>query len=612
MAIRSKLFLCACGVFALSGSVLYAGETPCDLEKIVITASRIPVSERNQYRSTTTVTGAMIEGSRQTALADIIADAGSIDLRRRSPEGVQADVSIRGVTFEQSQVLLDGTKMNDPQTGHHTMNIPVTKFDMDRVDIMKGHGSSVYGANAFGGVVDLRTRKPAEDRIVVEASGGTFDFFSGGVSLSHVLGDFKNRFSFQEDRSTGYRPETEFTIMTLSEHAYLDTPAGNYDLLFGYARKDFGADSFYSNLFPNEEEHIDVRFFRLGSEIAAADRLTVKPVLFLRRHRDKFALDRNRPGWQTNYHTTYNYGGEIGVVQETDLADVAYGFELSRDTIDSTSLQTHRRTKDGMYVELNPHLPDALLVNIGFREDRYSDFGWEYSPSLSGSCRIFDRCKIRSSIGRAFRVPTFTERYYRDSANVGNSDLNPETAWSYEVGLDYEIKGASLKATVFRRDAENTIDWIRYDTRSLWQARNIGTVHTNGLEVTLEVDLKRHTDDAPFGRVFVDYTALDSYFKHDYLSKYASDYLKHHIAGGVDVRLPCDLKSSWGLHYKKRVGDSGVIVVDTRLSKEIVNSKKVSCEAFLDVTNLFGVRYSEQSDLDMPGRWIKAGARARF
>jgi iron complex outermembrane receptor protein len=425
------------------------------------------------------------------------------------------------------------------------------------------------------------------------------------------LKNFKNRVSFQEDRSTGYRPETEFNSITVSEHAYLETPFGSHSLLFGYARKDFGADSFYSNRFDNEEEHTDTRFIKVDSDFKDGD-LVMKPVLFLRRHRDKFALDRNRPGWQTNYHTTYNYGGEVGFLQHSEFADVACGFELSQETIDSTNMQQHRRTKDGVYVELNPKLAEKLLLNIGFREDRYDDFGWEYSPSLGASYRLWDHYKIRSSAGRSFRVPTFTDLYYRDSGNVGRSDLRPETSWSYEVGLDYDARGLSLKTTVFRREVNDTIDWTRSDTRSAWQAKNIGTVDTNGLEIGLDIDLRATMKGMPLERAFVNYTALDSYFKHEYLSKYASDYLKQHISGGLRVELPYGVKNSWVINYKKRVGDSGFIVVDAHLSKEILKEKKMTCEAFVDVTNIFDAIYSEQSDLDMPGRWIKSGARMRF
>jgi iron complex outermembrane receptor protein len=176
--IRVSLF--TFGVCGLLVSRAFPEEVSCRLEKIVITPSRIPTPESQRYRSVATITGDDIETSSYTAVQDIIGGLGAIDLRRRAPEGVQADVTIRGSTFEQSQVLLDGIKMNDPQTGHHNMDIPITKFDLERIDILKGPGSSAYGANAFGGIIHFVTRKPEENKVVVESSGGSYDFFSGG------------------------------------------------------------------------------------------------------------------------------------------------------------------------------------------------------------------------------------------------------------------------------------------------------------------------------------------------------------------------------------------------------------------------------------------------
>ncbi len=591
---------------------LAAEEPSHTLERIVVTPSRIPASHSRQYRMVSTITGPEIDGSAYTAIQDTIGGLGAIDMRRRGPEGVQADVSIRGATFEESQVLLDGIKINDPQTGHHNMDLTLTRFDLERVDILKGPGSSIYGPNALGGAIHLITKKPDKDKVIVDASGGSYGFFTGGLSLSSLSGPLRNRFSFQEDRSTGYHPETEFNIFTLSEHAYLDTPVGDYDLLFGWSRKDFGADSFYSDMYDKEEEHTDTRFFKIGADLDI-DALAVRPKLFLKRHRDKFILDRTRPGWQTNQHTTYNYGGDLGFVLRSDFADVAYGFELSQERIDSTSMGEHRRTKDGIYFEISPHISERLGLNVAFREDRYDTFGWQASPSVGVAYNLCENWRLRSSVGKAFRAPTFTDLYYRDAANTGNPGLKPETAWSYEAGLDFSMKDVSLKTTVFRREARDTIDWTRQAPNQPWQARNTGSIDTNGLEIALEINFKKAALYPLYLKRFsTGYTALDSYFKHDYLSKYVSDYLKHHVIVASDIGLPFGLTSSWVINCKKRKGDSGFIVVDTALSKELSKDEKRRIKIFLDITNLFDVRYSEESNIEMPGIWIKSGARAEF
>jgi len=115
----------------------------------------------------------------------------------------------------------------------------------------------------------------------------------------------------------------------------------------------------------------------------------------------------------------------------------------------------------------------------------------------------------------------------------------------------------------------------------------------------------------PIENLFLNYTTLDQYRKHDYLSKYALDYLKQHISCGLEYEI-FGFKNYWVLNYKKRIGDSGFVVVDTKISKEIIQKDKVRFEAFLEASNLFDINYSEQSDIPMPGRWLKSGIHLEF
>ena len=587
------------------------------LEKIVVTPSRIPNSS-NTGRSVTTLDSDTIQMSSYEAIQDIIGNLGGIDIRRRGNEGVQSDVNIRGATFEENTVLIDGIRMNDPQTGHYTFDLPLTMFDTENVEILKGPASSLYGANSFGGVINIITKPPEDKKFMVNAVGGQRDYFSGGASLSYPVGAVKNRFSIDWNRASPYIPNTEFDIINISDSALINTDFGAYDFFFGYTSKDFGADSFYSNLYPREEESTDTRFFKVGGKIEHGN-LRIEPKIFLRRHYDKFILDKDRAGWQTNCHTNYSYGSEVTFTLENPFMDVAYGFELSEDRIFSTNLNKHNRGKTGTYLEISPHLYDKLYINAGIRQDTYSDFGLEYSPSANARFFFFDFLSARFSAGRSYRVPTFTDLYYKDAANIGNADLQPESSWTYETGLDYKSNLVSCSVGYFRRNSSDTIDWTRATTADPWTVSNIGSVQTNGAEASIEITPQR--DSAHFfekkralslNKIFMNYTVLDLFDKHDYLSKYALDYLKQQISGGIEYSL-FGFTNSWVLNYKKRIGDtSSSVVVDMKLTKEIIRKKGLTFEAFIEITNLFDTDYSEQSGIPMPGRWLKSGARLEF
>ncbi|MFA6079077.1 MAG: TonB-dependent receptor [Candidatus Omnitrophota bacterium] len=604
-----KKILIVALILGASVCAAYAEEEHA-LERIVVTPSRIRTPGSGYNRSVTVLGGSSTDGSYGTAITDTIAAEGGIDVRRRGPEGVQADINIRGTTFEENSVLIDGVRINDPQTGHYTMDLPITAADIDRIEILKGPGSSIYGPNSFGGTVNIITKKPGDKKVTVEALGGSFDFFKDAVSVTCPIGFLKDRFSFEQSRSTGYRPETEFNNIALSNTASVDTPFGGYNFLFGFAKKDYGANQFYSNLYPDEEEHTDTRFFTI-SGISRSGPLTIEPKLFLRRHRDKFLLDRNRPGWQTNYHTTYEYGLDTTFTLENRMADTAYGFEVSEDTIDSTSLQTHHRLNSGFYAEIAPHIFEPVNMNISMRADHFSGFGWQYSPSISASYPLSKGFTIRSMAGRSYRIPTFTDLYYIDRGNIGNSSLGPESAWSYEAGLDYRNDSLHLSSTFFHRDSENTIDWTRLSARDPWRASNTGGSETNGFELSFNIEPAKLLNIPGPDRVFLGYTVLDTYAKHDYLSKYALDYLKQHISGGCEFTT-MGFKNRIVLNYKKRIGDSGSIIVDGGISRKIFRKGSSSFEVFCDITNIFDTPYSEQSDIPMPGRWIRSGGRIEF
>ncbi|MCX5686430.1 MAG: TonB-dependent receptor [Candidatus Omnitrophica bacterium] len=585
-------------------------DEPRRLEKIVVTPSRLVSDSAETGRSINILDSPAIALSSYNAIPDIIGNIGGIDIRRRGPEGVQSDVNIRGATFEENTVLIDGIRINDPQTGHYTMDLPVTLADVDRIEILKGPASSVYGPNSFGGVINIITKKPEGPKISLDASGGSFDYFNTLLSAAFPIGILGNRFTIEESRSTGYMPETEFNILSLSDSGVIKTDFGDYNFLFGYTKKDFGADTFYVPTYSNEEEHTDTRFFKIDGVIEKGG-LKMTPKLFLRRHWDKFIIDRNQPGGMTNYHTNYSYGVELDFVLNNNFMDAAYGFEVSRDTIDSTNIQTHSRTNDDMFFELSPHLLEKLAVNLGMRWDHSSGFNWAISPSASAVYELFKNFSVRGLVGRSYRIPTFTDLYYNDVKNAGNPDLRPESSWTYEAGADFKLDTAYCSATYFHRNSYDTIDWTRPNANSKWQASNIGTIATNGVELSLGISPKTCWRESPVEKIFFEYTACDSYRKHDYLSKYALDYLKQQISFGIEYDI-VGFKNSWVLNFKKRVGQAPCIVADFKLSKNIINKGKLNLTAFFEATNLFDTDYSEQSDVSMPGRWFKSGGRIEF
>lgn len=194
----------------------------------------------------------------------------------------------------------------------------------------------------------------------------------------------------------------------------------------GYQDKDFGADSFYSNLYKEEEEHTKTLFLKTGIDTNMSS-YNLKNSIFLRRHHDKFILNRNNPAFSQNIHTTYSYGIHSGISMPVKRGDLESGFEISRDTIDSTKLGKNTRMNEAYFLGFNPEPGYKLEPSARFRIDHFQN--WSYQSSFDaglGYWLIDNKLKIKSCFSHSFRGPSFTELYYSDAANKGNSDLKVE------------------------------------------------------------------------------------------------------------------------------------------------------------------------------------------
>ena len=594
--------------FVLPSSVQGEGD-PYDLGEIVVTASRIPVAFSQLSRNVTVINSEDIEDAPVNSLPELLAYVAGIDVRRRGIEGIQADISIRGSTFEQVLILIDGIKVSDPQTGHHNMDIPLTLADIERIEILHGQGSSIHGPNAFGGVINIITKSAKGRKGEASLILGENSLSAGTLSLSFPWRDSAHTFSLERKKSSGYQYNTEFDISTLYYHSAIETSFAPFDFSIGYTDKEFGADSFYSNLYPNEWEETETTLANLRARFGV-DQVVFEPKLYWRRHWDKFVLDRTVLNGFVNRHTTHVYGTELDLHIQSSWYKLVLGGEIGEETIESTNLGDHSRTKQALFAEFQPDVGNKFLFDIGMRGDHYEGWGWEGSPSIGLGYRISPTLKVRTSVGHSLRVPTYTELYYDSPANKGNPDLRSEESWSYETGFDWIGKGVSLGTTLFRREGQNLIDWVRQSSSDPWEARNIGEIDTDGLEILFKIKPCEFDESSAFSLVSIGYAYLNSDKVEDNLqSKYVMDYLRHQVSVGLNRSLPFNIRQTLKLSYEDRVNGDNYFLLDTRFSKEFERS---GIEIFVKGTNLLDTSYQEVGGVPMPGRWILGGMKIEF
>jgi len=582
----------------------YAQEEAFELEPIVVSAAKFPTPGKKNPRQVDILDSQEIEPFAVNNINDVL-KISPIDIQSRGGADTQADISIRGSSFEQVLVLVNGLRVSDPQTGHYDLDIPVPLNEIERVEILHGPASTLYGADAFGGVINIITKKPKKFGVFAKGSYGQYNTSSLEGKLSYNFKNTAISHSIQKEKSNGQRYDTDYDVLTFFSNADFELPFMDLNALFGYQDKEYGAFDFYSpgRNFPSRE-WINTKLVQVKGE-TKNETIKFEPKLFFRRHDDKFSLDQNRPNFNLNYHTTYIYGGELASkIKLHENNSLAAATEYSVEKIKSTNIGKHSFEKYAVLLEDTLDI-GKLSATIGARLDHHSKFGYFLSPSLNTAILVSEMFKIRGGISRCFRAPSFTELYYNDAANKGNPDLMPEKALSYEAGFDiYPKNNLQLGGTVFLRDEKNSIDWVKYSKTDIkWQVTNIGKMKTYGIEAYLKQDLWKDAKISLF------YTYLGHLFDKDqgYISKYKLRAPTHQVNLNFIQQLPFQITATFSATYKKRPSERDYTILDAKISKNIDNF-----EIFFEVNNIGNSKYYDI--LGVPGlrRLFKAGCSVKF
>jgi hypothetical protein len=280
------------------------------------------------------------------------------------------------------------------------------------------------------------------------------------------------------------------------------------------------------------------------------------------------------------------------------LLSLAISMVLYLDWVRSTNLGDHDTRRISAFAEWRYAPAASTQLDTAVRVDRYTEFGTAWSPSLGVGWWPIDAVRVRASGARAFRVPTFTERYYSDPANFARPEVHAETAWAEEAGVDlFPVDGWIASATVFSRQDHDVIDWLRPTTAERWRTYNIRDVDTIGTEFSL----KRAWSNGSF--VQGGYTYLDvSADAVTQLSKYVLDYAPHSVIGAASIGIPGGLRVAPRLEIKQRTRSTGTteyVVADLRLSREYSGF-----EIGVEGSNLGSASYQEVLGVQMPGRAV--------
>ncbi len=528
------------------------------------------------------------------AAVDLLRLDPSVDLRERAPGGVQLDLSIRGGAFGQTLVLLDGLRLNDVQTGHHNMDIPVPMESLSSIEVLRGSGSTLYGSDAVGGVVNFVTKPPEASQFRLRTAAGNFGVNQQRFSLAAVRGRISEQLTGSRDFSSGFIPDRDYRNLSLASNTYLSTGLGSTAVLLAHSDRPYGADNFYGNY--NSWERTKTWFASLRQELG--DR--TEAGFAFRRHTDLFVLYRDRPEVFTNRHAVEGY--QAALRRREDLGRntrLYYGVEGVHDSIASNNLGYHARSSGAAYAAVDFRALGRFSFSAGLREQVYGVRRSVLSPTAGAGVWLTGRLKLRGSVSRAFRLPSYTDLYYHDPASLGSPDLRPESAWSYDAGLNWHARARWRgEVTVFHRRERDGIDYVRRSESDIWRAANIQRLRFTGVETSVTARLARsHEIEFRYAALRGSRDALDGL-----LSRYVFNYPSHTGVAAWQAALPGGLVGRARVGAVKREGRSAYAVVDAYVARA---GHRV--RPFLQLTNLTNASYEEIPRVPMPGRGIVGG-----
>ena len=514
-----------------------------------------------------------------------------VDLQERAP-GVSADLSMRGGSFGQTLVLIDGLRVDDAQSGHHNLDLPIPFASMDRIEVLHGSGSSLYGSDAVGGAVNFITAAPHYTELRVGAAIGNFGTNTQNGTASLLGSRYSEQVTFTRDFSSGFMPGRDYRSLAAASETRLTTKAGVTDLLFGISDRPFGANQFYGNF--NSWERTKGWFVGADQQLGNSTDLAFG----YRRHTDQFILLRDNPSVYENNHITESFQGALrrhNALKENIV--LSYGAEGFSDAIDSSNLGAHGREYGAAYGNLDFRAIKRLSLSVAGRQE-FGDYS-QFSPTVAGGYALSSSWRFRASASHAFRLPTYTDLYYHDPANVGNPNLKPERAWDFEGGGDWDSGGrVSLHVTVFQLRERDGIDYIRSSPTDVWRATNIDNLNFTGVELLTRLRVSDH-QLFEFGYVGLHGSQQQpNNVQSKYIFNYAANVGTAIWTGDAPAGVHCRAQ----LRAVQRIGRDAYPVVDVSAYRAF---GRIS--PYLQVTNASNTGYEEIPNVRMPGRLAVAG-----
>lgn len=614
-----------------------------NLGTIVVTATRLPEPLGDLPTNVSVVTKEEIARLNARNVGEAIRDCPSIDVSKIGTIGAESTVRIRGGggVAKQTLVMIDGRAVNSISLGMANLSeIPVD--NVERVEIVRGPSSALYGPNALGGVVNILTRRALEEKPItdVHISGGSFNTQIYCLNFGMKRDKIEGLLSASRNSSDGWRENSDYLNNNFTCRVGYDFGnVGNFIVDAGYYGDEMGVPG--QNFTPLKEYDGEKERKAQSPEAHQRDRkgygmLKYKNKIKAVELETKIYGGDNERIYEDPEASTHDLSKEdkrSGEIQLNLPLGITMGGDIHQERfrrtnwIDQQDEIKERILKGAVFLQKIFSI-GQLTGTLGLRYDHHSVFGGQTNPRLALVYKPLRGLKFSANLGRAFRAPTFEDLYspLRSwSASLGgpagdtkgNQELRPESSWGYDLGMQYELGTTLLgKLTLFRSDVDDLIQWAEVDPApeyEKWRPSNVGKSYNQGIEAEI---IQRIFKDLSHS---INYTYLESKGKGkgeaDYETlmytpphrvNYQINY-RNKFGSGLSLELGYTHRQQWKDDWELLHELPGYVLLNLHFSQRILGA-----ELFLQAKNLLDKNYLTRESYPLPGRTISTGIRMKF
>ncbi|MDR0756673.1 MAG: TonB-dependent receptor [Tannerella sp.] len=600
-----------------------------ELEEVTVTASRMETPVSQSAKLVAVITKAQIEKAPVQSIQELLVYAANIDIIQRGGHGVQADISIRGGSADQTAVLLNGVNLTNPHTGHYNFDIPISLSDIERIEIVHGPSALIYGSGAFSGGINIITKKETDARIYARVEAGMHALYGIEARGATTVGATSNSLSVSRQKADGYIANSDYDICNLLWQTRLKMKEKSYlDFQLGYNNKKYGANTFYSATYPNQYERLSTWMGSVKGSFGNLFRII--PILYWDRHYDQFDLIKDTETGR-NYHRGDIYGANLIFQYKSRLGITNLGGELRREEISSSNLGLPMAQAHDHYTRYDERTNTSVTLEHTVNRERFVasagvminhntiQQGVHFYPSVSLAYRLDNALKVYATWSRSTRMPTFTDLYYTTETHLANESLKSERSESVDLGIKYNRPFVSVSLVGYLMWGRNIIDWVRAPGDAKWASWNLTELDKQGVEAGLTFRPGSKWPSLGEGMALIvsyarmnqtcDTKGFESRYSLNYLRDKCSIQLNHSIFEG--------LSANWYFRVQKRMGtfrryengaDMGLHPYPTFSTADLkLNYELKQWNFHLNLNNLYDTYYYDTGNVPQAGFWLTGG-----